>query len=187
MASSNYLDNQFLIAMPTLDDPNFARVVSVVCQHGEDGALGIVVNRPAQMQLGDLLEQLEIKVEVPGIAEQPIFVGGPVQQDRGFVLHETCDEYDSSYAVADNLRLTTSRDVLEAIAQGRGPKRHLVALGYAGWSSGQLEEELKDNAWLSTPVDLDLLFDTPSDQRWAAATALLGFDPMALANYAGHA
>jgi len=187
MGIENYLDNQFLIAMPTLDDPNFSKVVTVVCQHGEDGALGIVVNRRADMQLGELLEQLEIKVISPEIAQQPIFVGGPVQQDRGFVLHELCEEYDSSYAVADNLRLTTSRDVLEAIAEGRGPRRALVALGYAGWSSGQLEEELKDNAWLSTEVNLDLLFDTPCDERWEAATGLLGFDPRALASYAGHA
>lgn len=187
MGIEHYLDNQFLIAMPTLDDPNFSKVVTVVCQHGEDGALGIVINRKADMLLGELLDQLEIKAESAAIAEQQIFVGGPVQQDRGFVLHDLCEEYDSSYAVADNLRLTTSRDVLEAIAQGRGPRRSLVALGYAGWSGGQLEEELKDNAWLSTSVNLDLLFETPCEQRWEAATALLGFDPKALASYAGHA
>ncbi|MCB1587941.1 MAG: YqgE/AlgH family protein [Xanthomonadales bacterium] len=187
MIKRSYLDNHFLIAMPALQDPNFARAVVVLCQHNDEGALGIVVNRVSGMQLGELLHQLDIGVSEPALGEQAVYLGGPVQQDRGFVLHEPHGDFDSSFAVSDQLHLTTSRDVLEALASGQGPQRALVALGYAGWSAGQLEQELLDNAWLSTPLDPDLLFDLPPDERWQAAAASIGIDPVMLSSYAGHA
>lgn len=187
MIKPSYLDNHFLIAMPALQDPNFSRAVVVLCQHNDEGALGIVVNRLSGMQLGELLHQLDIGVAEPGLGEQPVYMGGPVQQDRGFVLHEPSGEYDSSFAVSDQLHLTTSRDVLEALASGQGPRRALVALGYAGWSAGQLEQELLDNAWLSAPMDLNLLFDLAAEQRWQATAASIGVDPIMLSSYAGHA
>lgn len=187
MINRSYLENQFLIAMPALQDPNFSRAVAVLCQHNDEGALGIVVNRPSGMKLADLLHQLDIGLADPALGEHPVYLGGPVQQDRGFVLHEPWKDFDSSFAVSDRLQLTTSRDVLEAIASGAGPRRALVALGYSGWSAGQLEQELLENSWLSTPVALDLLFDLPPEQRWQAAAASLGIDPGMLSMYAGHA
>jgi putative transcriptional regulator len=187
MIKRSYLENQFLIAMPALQDPDFSRAVAVLCQHNDEGALGIVINRPSGMRLADLLHQLDIGLAVPALGDQPVYLGGPVQQDRGFVLHEPCDDFDSSFAVSDSLQLTTSRDVLEALARGDGPRRALVALGYSGWSAGQLERELLDNAWLSTPVALDLLFDLPAEERWQAAAASIGIDPGMLSMYAGHA
>lgn len=180
------LQNQFLIAMPGLQDPNFRHAVTLICSHDDDGALGLIVNRPAGIGLRGLLEQLEIPAEaVPESAE--LYWGGPVQTDRGFVLHEGPPRYASSLAVSDALTLTSSRDVLADIGAGRLPGRHLVAVGYAGWGAGQLEQELLDNAWLTAPADPDIVFSTPPAQRWQAAARLLGIDASQLSDGAGHA
>ncbi|MDX2298812.1 MAG: YqgE/AlgH family protein [Xanthomonadaceae bacterium] len=176
-----------LVAMPSMDDPRFARSVILVCQHGSDGAMGLVVNRLAEYHLRDVFEQMQITVKRPPLLEQPVLQGGPVHSDRGFVLHDGEREWDSSLRVGASLAVTTSRDVLEALARDEGPRHFLLALGYAGWGEGQLEAELAENAWLTVPADADLLFDVPLEQRWAAANSRLGFDPRNLAGYAGHA
>ncbi len=176
-----------LVAMPAMDDPRFARSVVLVCQHGSDGAMGLVINRLAEYHLRDVFEQMQIAVKRPPLLEQPVLQGGPVHSDRGFVLHDGEREWDSSLRVGTSLAITTSRDVLEALARDEGPTRFLLALGYAGWGEGQLEAELIENAWLTVPADADLLFDVPLEQRWAIANSRLGFDPCNLAGYAGHA
>lgn len=187
MLKSSYLANHLLIAMPGLNDPNFARGVTLLCQHNDDGALGIVVNRLSPLTLGEVLDQMQIQSTVPGLDQQPVHAGGPVQLDRGFVLHEPCGAFDSTFRVSDALCVTTSRDVLAAMAEGRGPARALVALGYAGWGAGQLESEIRENAWLSVPADPSILFETPVEDRWEAAARLAGVDMRLLTDYAGHA
>lgn len=187
MLTPSYLANHLLIAMPGLSDPNFARGVTVICQHNDDGALGIVVNRLSSLTLGEVLDQMQIQTQIPGLAQLPVHAGGPVQMDRGFVLHEPCGSYDSTFKVSDELCVTTSRDVLAAMAEGRGPARALFALGYAGWGAGQLESEMRENAWLSVPADSSILFGTPLEDRWQAAARLAGVDMRLLTDYAGHA
>jgi putative transcriptional regulator len=187
MSFATSLTNHFLIAMPGLKDPNFSRTVTYVCEHNEHGAMGIVINRPLEFRLGEVLDQLDIEPTVRGVAETQIYRGGPVQEDRGFVIHTGPTEYDSTLAVTPDIRVTTSRDVLEAIARGEGPERRLVALGYAGWGSGQLEEELSANAWLSGPADADIIFSRSPGERWLAAAQLLGIDLNLLSGEAGHA
>lgn len=188
MTDATYLNNQFLIAMPSLIDPNFFHTVTFLCQHNEEGALGIVINRPTEMKLRDIFEQIGIETELQTVLNTPIFAGGPVQQDRGFVIHTACPErWDSSIVVADNIILTSSRDVLYAIADGRGPTHYLIALGYAGWSKGQLEKEIGENAWLNTPSGEQILYHTPVSQRWNAAAGQLGIDINRLTTTAGHA
>jgi putative transcriptional regulator len=187
MTSATSLTNHFLIAMPGLQDPNFSRTVSYVCEHSEQGAMGIIINRPMEIQLGEVLAQLEIEAEHREICELPVYLGGPVQTDRGFVIHDGDCRYDSTLEVTPEIRVTTSRDVLEAIASGQGPANRLVALGYAGWSGGQLEQEMVANAWLSGPADADILFATPSAERWQAAAKRLGVDLNLLSGDAGHA
>jgi len=180
--------NQLLIAMPSLKDPNFFHGVTFVCQHNSEGALGLVVNRPSPMVLGDILEQMEIPVEAESIADIPVFAGGPVQKERGFVLHHTSEtSWESSIEVSDMLSLTTSRDILMAIAKGAGPKKFLIALGYAGWGEAQLETEMKANAWLSTYYDDSVVFDTPISKRWRAAADKMGLDINLLSTQTGHA
>ena len=187
MEDTKHLADHFLIAMPGLQDPNFAHTVTYVCEHNEQGTMGIVVNRPMQLQLGDMLEQLDIKPTHPEAAELPVFLGGPVQTDRGFVLHSDDRRWDSTMRVTPEVSVTTSKDILEAIAQGRGPSYTLIALGYAGWSSGQLDAEMSANAWLSGPADSDILFRLPAQERWLAAARLLGVDMNLLSGEAGHA
>lgn len=187
MNDSVSLKNQFLIAMPGLDDPNFARTVTYICEHGEHGAMGIVVNRPSDLQLVDVLEHMQIPPPAAGRGEQIVYLGGPVETERGFVLHTPTEEWDSTLAVTEEISITTSRDVLEAMARGAGPAKSLIALGYAGWGAGQLEDELQHNAWLSGPADLGILFDLPAEQRWEAAARLLGIDVRLLSTEAGHA
>lgn len=187
MLTTSYLANHLLIAMPGLDDPNFSRGVTFMCQHNADGALGIVVNRLSQYTLGEVLEQMNISTHVPGLAEQPVYAGGPVQTDRGFVVHEPCAGFDSTFKVSDQVCVTTSRDVLAAMAEGRGPQRALVALGYAGWGAGQLEDEIKQNSWLNVPASPSILFETPLQARWTAAAMLAGVDMRLLTDYVGHA
>ncbi|WP_347987237.1 YqgE/AlgH family protein [Methylomonas sp. AM2-LC] len=182
-----YLNNQFLIAMPGLADPHFFHTVTYLCQHNQDGALGIVINRPTEMKLSDIFQQMGIKTELPKVLNTRVFAGGPVQQERGFVIHSPCEQqWDSSISTAENITLTSSRDVLEAIAEGRGPNQYLIALGYAGWGSGQLEKEIIENAWLNTPCGEAILYETPINQRWNAAAEQLGIDINRLTTPAGH-
>ncbi|MBI2397352.1 MAG: YqgE/AlgH family protein [Xanthomonadales bacterium] len=188
MPAPNYLSRHLLIAMPALADPNFARGVTLICQHNEEGAMGLTINRPSDWRLGDVMAQVGIEHAPPELAERRVLLGGPVQGDRGFVLHEPSGTWDSSAKISADLVVTTSRDILQAIAERRGPERFLVLLGYAGWSAGQLEEEVKENAWLTAePADTSILFDLPLEQRWDAAARLLGVDIRLLGGVAGHA
>jgi putative transcriptional regulator len=173
--------------MPTLADPNFSRTVTYICEHGEHGAMGIVVNRPSELKLSDVLEHMKIPESDPRSGDQIVYIGGPVEEERGFVLHSHSTRWDSTMAVTEEISITTSRDVLEAIARGEGPTRSLIALGYAGWSAGQLETELQANAWLSGPADSQILFKLPPERRWEAAAQLLGVDLNLLSTDAGHA
>jgi putative transcriptional regulator len=187
MDASQSLTNHFLIAMPQLQDPNFSRTVTYVCEHSEQGAMGIVVNRPMQLQLGEMLEQLDIHTTRRDALEMPVYLGGPVQTDRGFVLHSGDARWDSTLTIAPDVSVTTSKDILEAIADGQGPEHTLVALGYAGWAGGQLEDEISANAWLSGPATAEILFNRAPDERWQAAARLLGIDLNLLSAEAGHA
>jgi putative transcriptional regulator len=186
MNQATYLTNQFIIAMPNLADPNFSHTVAFLCQHNEDGALGIVINRPTDMKLGEIFKQMDIAVTAPATAETPVFAGGPVQQERGFVVHTSGGDWNATMAVSETISLTTSRDVLEAIAAGKGPEQYLIALGYAGWGAGQLEKEIMDNSWLNTPCGKQILFDTPVNLRWSAAADQIGIDISLLTAPAGH-
>lgn len=179
--------NQFLIAMPSMADPNFGGAVVFVAEHSPKGALGLVINRAMEIDLGTLFERIELKLEIAPLANSPVLFGGPVQMDRGFVLHEPVGDWNSTVTVGDDLGLTSSKDVLEAVASGEGPQRLIVTLGYAGWGPGQLEEEITRNAWLTVPASAELIFDTPIDERLHAAYRLLGIDPAFLATSAGHA
>jgi putative transcriptional regulator len=181
------LTNQFLIAMPNMRDPSFVRSVAFMCQHNEDGAMGIVVNRLSEYRLGDVLAQMGLKSDLAEVEDAPVLIGGPVQPERGFVLHSPHGAWESSYKISDSICVTTSRDVLVAIAEGRGPQRALVALGYAGWSAGQIETELRENGWLTANANEQILFETPLEQRWDAAAGLVGATLSNLASYAGHA
>ena len=181
------LSNHFLIAMPSLADPNFAQTVTYLCEHNEDGALGIVINRPSDVTLGELLSHMGIEHLPAEQAALQVYLGGPVQRDRGFVLHSPGGEWESSLRIAEGVCVTTSRDILEAVARGEGPERYLVALGYAGWGPGQLEREMAENAWLSGPADPTIIFQRPHGERWRAAAALLGVDLALLSSQSGHA
>jgi putative transcriptional regulator len=187
MNESTYLTNQFLIAMPGLMDPNFYQTVTYISEHTEAGALGIVINRPLNLTLGELLEHLRISPNRPEITSMPVYYGGPVQPEQGFVIHMPLGEWGSTLRVTDTIGITTSLDILQALARGEGPDKTLVALGYAGWGQGQLEREIAENAWLSGPIDPVIMFQTPSEKRWSAAAALLGIDLNLLSAEAGHA
>ncbi len=186
------LTGHFLIAMPGLTDPLFAKSVTFICMHNQDGALGIIINRPTDMTFDVLFEKINIPLKNRNLAASPVLYGGPVQPERGFVLHKPAGEWDSSISVQDNAALTTSKDILEAVAQGQGPEKLLLSLGYAGWTSGQLEQEIARNDWLSVKPDSPetlnkVLFETPHEDQFSAAMALLGFDPAMLSDVAGHA
>jgi len=183
----SYLEQQFLIAMPGMDDPNFNRGVTLMCQHNDDGALGITINRPSDFTLLDVLAQIGIDCHTDGLDSVPVFEGGPVHPERGFVLHTGAPTWDSSMRVGPGISVTTSRDILEAIAQGCGPSKYLLALGYAGWGAGQLEDEMRDNAWLNVMANADIVFDFPPDQRWEQAVASLGIQVDSLQPAGGHA
>jgi putative transcriptional regulator len=191
-ASRINLTNQFLIAMPGMGDPTFAGSVVYLCEHTEKGALGLVINKPVDIKLKNLFEKVELSLTRDDIAESPVFFGGPVQTERGFVLHERVGDaaspYSSTLSIAGGaLDMTTSKDVLEALADGAGPKKLLVTLGYSGWGAGQLEDELSRNGWLTVDADPKVIFDTPIEQRYDRAVALLGIDPRMLSQEAGHA
>ena len=181
------LANHFLVALPGLADPNFSRTVALVCQHDGNGAMGVVVNRPSEYTLGDVFRQMGLEPRDEKLCAQRVLAGGPVHTERGFVLHDGDRAWDSSLVVAEGLYLTTSRDVLEAMAGGEGPPRALVALGCAGWGRGQLEHELAENTWLTVPADPELLFEVSLDGRWQAAAGRLGVNLMQMAGYAGRA
>jgi putative transcriptional regulator len=180
------LKNQFLIAMPGMDDEQFGHTVSLLCEHNDHGAIGLIINRPIDLSLADMMEQMGLDHSALG-AEQTVYWGGPVQPERGFVVHNQGGQWESSLQVKDDLYITTSRDILAAIGIGEGPKDFFVALGYAGWSEGQLESEVLKNSWLNCPIDHSILFRTPARDRWKAATRLLGVDVTQLSSDAGHA
>lgn len=182
-----YLQQQLLIAMPAMSDPNFFKSVTLMCQHNEEGAIGITINRLSGFTLGEILQQLDISCEHEEISAMKVLEGGPVSPDHGFVLHPPEDGFDSSMRINDDIMVTTSRDILAAIATGNGPQEFLVALGYAGWGNGQLESEMRANAWLSTPADKAILFDSPLQNRWQQAVANLGVDIDHLHGVGGHA
>ena len=187
VATSVDLTNHFLIAMPAMADPHFAHTLTFVCEHNQDGALGIVVNKPTEMMLSALFEQIKLPPAIDAFSRTPVHFGGPVQVDRGFVLHRPLGNWQSTLAIGDELGLTTSKDVLEAAARGEGPKDMLVSLGYAGWSAGQLEHELAQNAWLTVEADPDVMFEMPAEARLPAAMTLLGIDFSRLSDDVGHA
>lgn len=180
-------NNQLLIAMPGMADPNFSSTVTLICEHNAEGALGIVINRPMDLKLGGLFEQLEVEHADAHAAQIPVLDGGPVARERGFVLHNPYREFESSVAVSSEIQLTLSRDILDAIAAGKGPEKALVALGYAGWQPGQLEAEMLANTWLSVPATPEIIFDVPFPERWMTAADVLGVDISRLSPHAGHA
>ena len=180
------LADHLLVALPSLTDPTFARTVSLICQHDENGAMGVLVNQPSEYTLGDVLAQMEITTDSPDLRGQIVLNGGPVHPERGFVIHDDARSWDSSLAVGEGVYLTTSRDILEAMARGEGPRNALVTLGCAGWSEGQLESELGENSWLTVPADTELLFSTPFEQRWQGAASRIGVDLFLLTDYSGH-
>ncbi len=184
------LTNQFLIAMPGMGDDTFSGAVVYLCEHTENGALGLVINKPIDIKLKNLFQKVELSLDSADLAEQPVYFGGPVQTERGFVLHEKqADEpvYNSTLSIPGGLEMTTSKDVLEALSNGAGPKRLLVTLGYSGWAAGQLEDELGRNGWLTVDAVPEIIFDTPVQERYDRAVSLLGFDPRMLSQEAGHA
>lgn len=188
MTELKSLQNHLLIAMPSLDDPYFERSLTYICEHNDEGAMGIVLNQPSSMNLKQLLEQTDKELEISADkAEQIVLAGGPVSQERGFVLHSDQGQWSSSLTLADNVVVTTSKDILTAIGNNRGPEKSLVALGYAGWSAGQLEKELQENAWLTIEADPDILFNTPMHRKWQAAVNKLGIDVWQLTPEIGHA
>lgn len=184
---SGYLQQQMLIAMPAMDDPNFSRSVTLLCQHNEEGAIGITINRQSTITLGELFTQLDISCDNSEISSLMVLEGGPVNTDRGFVLHTPVEGYDSSIKINDDIMVTTSRDILSAIAAGEGPQQFQVALGYAGWGDGQLESEMRQNAWLSVPADKGILFESALNRRWEQAVGILGIDIKNLYGVGGHA
>lgn len=183
----SFFANHMLVALPALQDQNFSRTVALICQHDSDGAMGVVVNRPSEFTFGDLLDQMDIPLLDERLRDRRVLAGGPVHPERGFVLHDGDGGWDSSLSIASGLHVTTSRDVLEAMAAGDGPEKAVVALGCAGWGKGQLERELTQHSWLTVPADQAVLFDTPLDARWQAAAGRLGVDMMHVAGHSGRA
>jgi putative transcriptional regulator len=187
MEFEHTLRDRFLIAMPDLADDNFFHTVTYICEHNREGAMGIVINRKAELTLGELFSQLGFTTLDPALAVQTVYHGGPVQTEQGFILHSPLGDWEATMAINNEVGLTASKDIIEAIARGEGPEHFLVALGYAGWGAGQLEHELLENTWLSAPASTTILFETPMEQRWTEAAALLGVDLTLLSHEAGHA
>lgn len=180
------LTHHFLIAMPALADPFFSKTLTYICEHSDQGALGLVVNRPIDLTLKDLLDQLDISSDDQAVTALPIMFGGPIQLDRGFVLHQPVGDWQSTMVVHDKVGLTTSLDILRAIASGESPKELLVALGYSGWAPGQIEHELSQNTWLTVPASPNIIFELPAEDRLTAAMRLLGVDLASLSDEVGH-
>ena len=191
-AERSNFTNQFLIAMPGMGDESFAGAVVYLCEHTDKGALGLVINKPIDIKLKNLFEKVELTLDREDIAEEPVYYGGPVQTERGFVLHERLDDegghYSSTLAIPGGaLEMTTSKDVLEALSHGAGPKKVLVTLGYSGWGAGQLEDEMSRNGWINVGAERGIIFDTPVEKRYEKALSLLGIDARMLSQEAGHA
>ncbi len=187
MHAPQFLADHFLIAMPSLADPHFVRGVTLICQHDENGAMGLVINHLSDFTLAEVLRQMDIEPGSAQLGQQAVLIGGPVQQERGFVLHDDPRDFGSTLRFGKGLAVSTSRDILEALAGGGGPAHFLVALGYAGWTAGQLEEELAQNAWLTVPADKAIFFETPLEDRWQAAARSIGVDVSKLSDLVGHA
>jgi putative transcriptional regulator len=185
------LNNHFLIAMPGLNDPNFHQSVSYICEHNEEGAMGVVINRLTELTFADLCEQLDIEITDNDVADFPIYHGGPVEIERGFILHSPIGDWESTLAVTKDIGLTMSQDIIQAIAEGYDsdntpPEQFIITLGYAGWSEDQIEDEIAENVWLNVPATKDILFSVPVEQRWNAAAALLGINLQQLSTDIGH-
>lgn len=190
---ASHLANQLLIAMPGMVDETFAGTVVYLCEHNQRGAMGLVINRPTDIDLEHLFDKIDLKLEIAPLLHQPVYFGGPVQTERGFVLHQNLADiqYSSSLNVPGGLSMTTSKDVLEAVSSGRGPGKFMMTLGYAGWGEGQLEDEISKNGWLNVSTSLDnlmqIIFDTPTEYRYDSVMSLLGIDPGHLSGEVGHA
>ena len=181
------LTGHFLIAMPSLNDSFFNRAVTYICEHDENGSFGLIINQETEIQLKQVLEEMKIESAGTPDKDQTIFIGGPVDQGRGFILHRPAGNWSSSLVVENGVTLTTSKDILQAIANNQGPEDCIVTLGYAGWAAGQLEQEMASNTWLSCPADEQIIFNTPVEERWKAAAKLIGVDLSLLSNDTGHA
>ncbi|ATP30153.1 YqgE/AlgH family protein [Chromobacterium violaceum] len=181
------LSHHFLIAMPGMGDPLFAKSLVYLCEHGEHGAMGLIINKPSGIAMAQLFDQIDLPLDDEDTRTGLVYFGGPVQPDRGFVLHQPAGNWQSSLMVTDDIALTTSKDVLVAVSEGKKPEQLLISLGYAGWSAGQLEKEIADNGWLTVPAEPSIVFDLPYEERYDAAMALLGFDPSLLSSDVGHA
>lgn len=201
------LENQFLIAMPAMGDPYFNKTVTYICEHNDEGAMGLIINSPVSISLNDLLKQIDeeddstekdeaevierlqdfAKDSLLSTLEQPVLSGGPISQNRGFVLHSTQSGWKSSLALSENIMITTSKDILMALGTEKAPEQFMVTLGYAGWGPGQLEKELQENSWLTIEANSDIIFNTPIEQRWQKATEMLGIDLAHLSTDIGHA
>ncbi|MBL4763315.1 MAG: YqgE/AlgH family protein [Gammaproteobacteria bacterium] len=187
MTDSINLTNHLLIAMPQLADGNFYRSVTYICEHNDSGAMGVIINKPTNLHVSDILNDMSIPCEDSPMAGNPVLLGGPVQTEQGFVLHSPLGSWDSTLKVTDNIGITTSKDVLSSIADNQGPSTALVFLGYAGWGEGQLEKEIMANSWLTIETNREILFETAYDKRWEAAAHLLGIDISMLSSDSGHA
>lgn len=186
--SMQSLQNHLLVAMPSLKDPYFARTVTYICEHNDKGAMGIIINQPIEMTIIELLTQIQSDFEDKNLNKKtPIYCGGPVNAERGFVLHLPQDKWKSSLKISEDFMVTTSRDILDAIGTDDEPEKYLICLGYAGWEAGQLEQELTDNSWITIPADKDLIFNTPIHLRWQGATEKLGFATWQISDEIGHA
>lgn len=181
------LTGHFLIAMPSLNDGFFNHAVTYICEHNESGSFGVIINQQTNINLKQVLDEMKIESDNSYKDDQSIFIGGPVDQGRGFILHRPTGSWSSSLNVRNKVALTTSKDILQAIANNEGPEECLIALGYAGWAAGQLEQEMADNTWLTCPADEQIIFNTPVDERWKAAAKLIGIDLSLLSNETGHA
>ncbi|HET8806903.1 MAG TPA: YqgE/AlgH family protein [Methylophaga sp.] len=184
---TSFFKNHFLVAMPSLIDSFFYHSVIYLCEHDENGAMGIIINRPTRIKLSELLGHLHIDNNNDWVQNRTVLFGGPVKKDQGMVLHDGGAHWKSTMTVADDLFLTTSSDILSVLGSSQGPQNALITLGYAGWGEGQLEQELAENSWLTVPASSGLLFDTPAEQRWEASAKLLGIDIHLMSNNAGHA
>jgi len=187
MSENTYFADQFLIAMPQMADPNFHKSVTYLCEHNAEGAMGITINRPMDMTVGEMLGQINIPVLDERLHNKQLLLGGPVQPERGFVLHSPASEWDSSLQISKDISLTSSGDILQAIGENQGPDKFLIVLGYAGWGAGQLEKEIIENTWLNGPADHKIIFDSKFNERWAQAAETIGIDLEKLSTLSGHA